>query len=300
MINIAIIGLGVMGLNHYRILKQLGSRVNVCALCDTVKMNDFKEPFFTDVDTLLDETRPDAVFIATPTFLHKNIALNCIERNVNLFIEKPVASTVAEAHDISKAIIAKGLKCSVGYVERFNPVVQALKQELRDKEIYSLSITRVGPFPPRIGDVGVLTDLSVHDIDLIRFITHRKILKKSIFKSRKIINHHEDNAVLSFELEGNTLAEITTNWLTPFKKRTIEVACKDAYYEADLILQTLNRYSGFDEDNSYVVRQFHIKKDEPLLKEVEAYIDYLDDGGEPGSLASVEDSMFTLEIATES
>lgn len=299
MINVAIIGLGVMGLNHYRILKGLGSRVNICALCDAVDMKHFKEPFYTHVDALLDETRPDAVFIATPTFLHKDIALKCIDRNVNLFIEKPVAATVEEACDIASAIRTRGVKCSVGYVERFNPVVQALKQELRNKEIYSLSITRVGPFPPRIGDVGVLTDLSVHDIDLVRFITHRKILKTSIFKSRKIINHDEDNAVLSFELEGNTLAEITTNWLTPFKKRTIEVACRDAYYEADLILQTLNRYSGFDEDNSYVVRQFHIKKDEPLLKEVEAYLDYLEDGGKPGSLASVEDSLFTLEIATQ-
>jgi len=216
MINVAIIGLGVMGLNHYRILKGLGSRVNICALCDAVDMKQFKEPFYTHVDTLLDETRPDAVFIATPTFLHREIALKCIDRNVNLFIEKPVASTVEEASEIAGAIRASGVKCAVGYVERFNPVVQALKQELRNKEIYSLSITRVGPFPPRIGDVGVLTDLSVHDIDLIRFITHRKILKTSIFKSRKIINHDEDNAVLSFELEGNTLAEITTNWLTPF------------------------------------------------------------------------------------
>lgn len=299
MINVALIGLGAMGRNHYRILKQFQGRVNICALCDAVEPEGFEEPFYKDVDTLLEEIRPDAAFIITPTFLHKEIALKCIKHNVDVFIEKPVASTVEDAKIIGDAIDAKGLKSCVGHVERFNPVVQALREELKDKEIYSISITRVGPFPPRIADVGVLTDLSVHDIDLIRFITDRKILDKAIFKSRKIHNHHEDNAVLSFELEGETLAEITTNWLTPFKKRTIAVACKESYYEADLITQCLTEYSGFHVNNSYVVRDCHIKKDEPLLKEVEAFIDFLEEGGERGSLATIEDSVITLEIATE-
>lgn len=298
MIDIALIGIGVMGLNHYRILKLLNSRVNICCLCDTVKTSSFEEPFYSDVDTLLEETKPDAAFIITPTFSHKEISLKCIEKDVNVFIEKPVAATVEDAKIINAAVKAKGLKSSVGHVERFNPVVQALKDVLSDKEIYSISITRVGPFPPRIGDVGVLTDLSVHDIDLIRFITGRKIVNQSIFKSRKIINHHEDSAVLSFELENSILAGITTNWLTPFKKRTIAVACKEAYYEADLITQCLTEYSGYHVNNSYVVRDCHIRKEEPLLKEVTAFIDYLEDDGKQGSLASIEDSLITLQVAS--
>jgi UDP-N-acetylglucosamine 3-dehydrogenase len=297
MVNIALIGLGSMGRNHYRILKSL-ERVNICALCDVVQNDTYEEPFFHDVDMMLDEVKPDAAFIVTPTFLHKEVAMKCIERGIHLFIEKPAASTIEDAKAIQEAADAKGLKSCVGHVERFNPVVQALKEELADKEIYSVAITRVGPFPPRIADVGVLTDLSVHDIDLIRFITHRNILNKSIFKSRKIHNHHEDNAVLSFELEDSIIADITTNWLTPFKKRKIEVACKEAYYEADLITQNLTEYSGFHINNSYVVRGCHIKKDEPLLKEVEAFVDYLQNG-DRGSLASVKDSVITLEVATE-
>jgi UDP-N-acetylglucosamine 3-dehydrogenase len=297
MVNIALIGLGSMGRNHYRILKSLDS-VNIVALCDVVQNDTYEEPFFHDVDTMLDEVKPDAAFIVTPTFLHKEVAMKCIERNIHLFIEKPAASTIEDARAIQEAADAKGLKSCVGHVERFNPVVQALKEELADKEIYSVAITRVGPFPPRIADVGVLTDLSVHDIDLIRFITHRNILNKAIFKSRKIHNHHEDNAVLSFELEDEIIADITTNWLTPFKKRKIEVACKEAYYEADLITQNLTEYSGFHVNNSYVVRGCHIKKDEPLLKEVEAFVEYLQNG-DRGSLASVEDSVITLEVATE-
>ena len=298
MTRIALIGLGSMGRNHYRILRTLKDRANIVGLCDVVKNGEFEEPFFTDVGEMLDAVKPDAAIIVVPTFLHKDVALQCIERGVHVFIEKPAASTIEDAKLIAKAVEEAGLKSCVGHVERFNPVVQALKEELKDKEIYTMSITRVGPFPPRIADVGVLTDLSVHDIDLMRFITHRNILEKNIFKSRKIHNHHDDNAVLSFELEDAIVAEILTNWLTPFKKRTIEVACKDAYFEADLITQNLTEYSNFHVNNSYVVRGCHIKKDEPLLKEVETFIDYLETG-ERGSLATIEDSIITLQVATE-
>jgi predicted dehydrogenase len=296
MVNIAIIGLGSMGRNHYRILKGMDD-VSIVALCDVVKHDGFEEPFYTNVDKMFEEVKPDAVMIIVPTSLHKDIALKCVEYGVDMFIEKPVASSVEDGKIMVEAIEKAGLKSCVGHVERFNPVVSALKDELKNQEIYSVAITRVGPFPPRIADVGVLTDLSVHDIDLVRFITHRDILNKSIYKSRKIHNHHEDNAVLSFELNDEVIASITTNWLTPFKKRQIEVSCKDGYFEADLILQTLNVYSEYHENNSYVVRSCYIKKDEPLVKELEAFVHYLK-SGDRGDLATIEDSIITLKVAS--
>ncbi|MBN2894363.1 MAG: Gfo/Idh/MocA family oxidoreductase [Campylobacterales bacterium] len=297
MLKIAIIGLGSMGRNHYRLYKERRD-VTICALCDVVSNGAYDEPFFTDVETMLRTAKPDAAVIAVPTFLHKEVALTCIAHGVHIFIEKPAASSIDDAKAIAHAVTQSGLKSCVGHVERFNPVVAGLKKELEGKEIYSVAITRVGPFPPRIADVGVLTDLSVHDIDLIRFITCKEILHKSIFKSRKIHNHHEDNAVLSFELQDSIIADITTNWLTPFKKRRIEVACKEAYYEADLITQDLNEFSGYHVNNSYVVRGCHIKKDEPLLREIDAFIHYLR-SSERGALATIADSIITLEMATE-
>ena len=299
MMKIAIIGLGSMGKNHYRILKELGESATIVGLCDTVTLEGYKEPCFTELTSILENTKPDAVIIATPTFLHKEVALECIERGIHIFIEKPAAASAEDARIILEAAQAKEVKSCVGHVERFNPVVQALQEELKEREIYTISITRVGPFPPRIADVGVLTDLSVHDIDLMRFITHKEIKDQAIFKSRKIHNHHEDNAVLNFELEDSIIANILTNWLTPFKKRVIEVACKQVYLEADLITQNLTEYSGYSRQNSYVVRDCHIKKDEPLLKELEAFIHYVKTG-DRGSLASIEDSIITLEVAPQS
>ncbi len=299
MMKIAIIGLGAMGKNHYRILKELEESATIVGLCDAVTLEGYSEPCYTDVEEMLEHTKPDAVIIATPTFLHKEVALQCIERGIHIFIEKPAAASVEDARIILEASQAKGVRSCVGHVERFNPVVQALQEELKDREIYTISITRVGPFPPRIADVGVLTDLSVHDIDLMRFITHREIKNQAIFKSQKIHNHHEDNAVLNFELDDHIIANILTNWLTPFKKRVIEVACKNVYLEADLITQNLTEYSGYSKQNSYVVRDCHIKKDEPLLKEIEAFLHYVKTG-EIGSLATIQDSIITLEVATQS
>ena len=295
MLKVALIGLGSMGQNHYRVLKTL-HRVELVALCDVVKTREYEEPFYTSVDELLENAEFDAVLIVVPTYLHKEVALKCLAKGKHLFIEKPVASTVEEANEILKVANEKDLRVCVGYIERFNPVVEALKNELQDKEIYSINITRVGPFPPRINDVGILTDLAVHDIDLIRFITQKQIVQSAIFKSNKLLNTHEDNAILSFALEDEVVANITTNWLTPFRKRKIEVATKEAYYEADLMEQTLVEYSSYRKNFSYVVRKCVVKKEEPLIRELNAFVKFAKSGVRAG-LSTIEDSIITLEVS---
>ena len=145
--------------------------------------------------------------------------------------------------------------------------------------------------------MGILTDLAVHDIDLIRYITGCEIVKKSIFKSQKINSHHEDNAILSFKLEDEIVASITTNWLTPFRKRKIEVATKKGYFEADLMGQDLVEYSEYKTNNSYVIRNCFVKKEEPLVRELRAFLRYLKTGDRSG-LSSIQDSIITLEISS--
>lgn len=292
---IGIIGLGVMGKNHLRVLKTIDG-VEVAALCDPVaELEGESAPLFRDVSTMLEVAPMDAAILVVPTPLHEEVAELCLQKGIPLLIEKPAASNSESAKRILATTESNNLKSAIGHIERFNPVVDALKKEVVGKEIYSISITRVGPFPPRIGDVGVLTDLSVHDIDLVRFITGREFTEMKIFRSRKIVNHSEDNAEISFSLEDDIVGNITTNWLTPFKRRKIEVACKEAYYEADLMSQELMEYSGYERNSSYLSRWCFVQKGEPLRRELEAFISYLKTG-ERGHLATIEDSIKTLEI----
>jgi UDP-N-acetylglucosamine 3-dehydrogenase len=293
-IRAAVIGYGVMGRNHTRILRSF-PEINVVGVCDPALREDIGVPVYGDCTKLFAEQSLDLAVIAVPTPLHHAVVSSCVERGISVFIEKPVTATVAEARSVLKMVSSARVKAAVGHVERFNPVVQALKRELAARELFSISFTRVGHMPPRIADVGVLTDLAVHDIDLVRFVTGKAITHSSIYKSRKINDHHEDCANVSFELEGNVLATITTNWLTPFKRRKIEVTTQEGYFEADLIAQELREFSAYKDDDTFLTRSCPVRKGEPLMGELRALVGYLRTG-ERGDLASVEDSLATLEI----
>jgi predicted dehydrogenase len=290
-----VIGMGVMGSNHYRLLSGM-RRVQVVAVCDPVRGSDSGAQWYDSLESLLAEQKPDFAVIAVPTPAHADTAVRCAEAGLHLLIEKPVAADVAGARRIQEVVRRAGVRAAVGHVERFNPVVQALRREVAEKRIFSINFTRVGHMPPRIADVGVLSDLAVHDIDLLRFITGKRILHTTVRSSRRINDHHEDNANISMELENGVLATVTTNWLTPFKRRRIEVTTEGGYFEADLIAQELAEYSAYKDDDTFLTRACTVKKGEPLAGELAAFVSYLDNG-EPGDLASVEDGIITLNVA---
>src|SRR3981081_3369853 len=145
----------------------------------------------------------------------------------------------------------------VGHVERFNPAVQAIKNALRAEDILSIAITRVGPFPPRMSNVGVVIDLAVHDIDLIRWFTDSKIVEVQPQLSSAIAER-EDIALLQFRTASGVLAHINTNWITPFKARNVTVATRNKYIQGDLLTRQVTECFGFQPDGSDSMRSCYV------------------------------------------
>src|SRR5262249_47350021 len=156
---VGVIGVGVMGSNHARVLAGL-SGICLVGIADPDRQQAsfvagaLETTAVDDVEALL-PLGLDAVTIAAPTHLHHDIALTCIKRGIHVLVEKPIASNPQEGHRIVTAARRAGVTLMVGHVERFNPAVETIKEAIRGEEILSISIPRVGPFPPRMSNVGV-------------------------------------------------------------------------------------------------------------------------------------------------
>jgi len=251
-------------------------------------------PAATDLEPLLN-LGVDAVTIAAPTHLHHDIALACINRGIHVLVEKPIASTVEEGRSIIAAARKAGVTLMVGHVERFNPAVTAIKEAIRGEDILSIAITRVGPFPPRMSNVGVVIDLAVHDIDLIRWFTDSDIVEVQPQLSSAMAER-EDIALLQFRTASGVLAHINTNWLTPFKARNVTVATRGKYVMGDLLTRQVTECFGFQPDGAYSMRHVSVGHDEPLRAELIAFIDAVRNGTPPA--VSGEEGVDALEIAT--
>jgi UDP-N-acetylglucosamine 3-dehydrogenase len=299
-LRVGVVGAGVMGRNHARVLAELplvelvgvadpdaGRAAQAAAQAETAEpLNGHRDLIARGVD---------AVIVAAPTHLHHPIALDLIEANVHILVEKPVATTVEQGREIVTAAARAGVTCMVGHVERFNPAVQTIKQAIAGEELLSVAITRVGPFPPRMSDVGVVIDLAVHDIDLIRWFTESEITEVQPQIS-SVVAEREDIALLQFRTASGVLAHINTNWLTPFKARTVNIATRDKYIMGDLLTRTVTECFGFQKDGSYSMRHLSVGHTEPLRAELTAFCDAVRGGKPP--VVSGEEGVASLEIAT--
>ena len=287
-----------MGKNHVRIYSELPDvKLVGVADCNNEVVQSLAEKYhtvpFSDYRELLKQGL-DAVSICVPTSLHKEIAIETGYAGINMLMEKPIADTVKSAKEIIEVSEKHNIKLMIGHIERFNPVVSILKKEIEDEEISLIEITRIGPFPPRINDVGVLVDLATHDIDLLRYLTNSEFKEFYSLSSRSIAKH-EDTAVLLAKMENGILARITVNWLTPFKVRTISIATREKFMQASLMDQKLTEYSKYREDGSYLVKDINVPFGEPLELELKAFIECANNNTTPP--VTGEDGLEALKVA---
>ena len=298
-LRVGVVGVGVMGSNHARVFVGLPGTELVGVADPDRKQAEFVARTLgcaavANVDQLI-ERDVDAITIAAPTHLHRDIALTCIAHGIHAMVEKPIASSVEEGQEIIGAARRAGVTLMVGHVERFNPAVEAIKEAIRGEDILSIGITRVGPFPPRMSNVGVVIDLAVHDIDLIRWFTDSDIVDVQPQLSSAVAER-EDIALLQFRTASGVLAHINTNWLTPFKARNVTVATRGKYVTGDLLTRQVTECFGFQPDGSYSMRHLSVGHAEPLRSELLAFLRAVRSGAAPA--VTGEEAVSSLEIAT--
>ncbi|MDW7978104.1 MAG: Gfo/Idh/MocA family oxidoreductase, partial [Candidatus Caldarchaeum sp.] len=202
MVRVAVAGAGFWGLNHLRVLKEF-PECELVGVCD-VDMNRAEraarrfgvESFFKDLEEMLTAVKPEAVTICTPSTTHAKIALRLLDAGCDVLIEKPMATTVEEAARILTNVEKTGRIAMVGFIERFNPAVQNAYELISSGELGEVLLfysRRIGSWPERIGDTGVVKDTAIHDIDLANWI-FQQIPQTVYAKCGRLRHSHEDHA----------------------------------------------------------------------------------------------------------
>ena len=246
-LRIAVIGTGFWGKNQARVFSQLHQTKLMC-VCDvnpntaSTIGSQFNVESTTNIGDVLSRRDIDAVTICTPTVTHKDVATRALEAGKHVLVEKPMTNTVTEGNELLSLARKKDLRIMPGHIERFNPAVTYLKSLVDGGALGNIMLLvarRVGRWPERIGDVGVVRDTAIHDIDLARYIFADEV--SAVYAHLGSLRHSkEDYAEIMLQFSKGGTAFIDANWLTPKKTRTMVVTGSDATAELDYITQQVS------------------------------------------------------------
>ena len=275
--NVGVIGVGSMGYNHVRIYSEL-ENANLVAISDMVRgtldkvSKEFNTVGYVDYDNILQIDDIEVVNICVPTVFHHDVVMRAIEAGKNVLVEKPIASKLNEAEEMIKAAEDAGVTLATGHVERFNPAVRVAKKLIDEGaigEVVTANSKRLGPFPPRIRDVGVAIDLAIHDIDIFNYLFNSRANTVFANMSSKLKNcEFEDHAEIMTKYDSGVLSILETNWLTPYKKRQLNITGIDGIISVDYGNQTVTL---FKENNQ--VEDIKVENKEPLKEELRSFVD---------------------------
>ena len=279
------IGTGGWGKNHARILSELGVLVAVCDT-DPQKSKEYGEKYsvnhYESLDDVFATEEFDGAFVVTPTSTHFGIAKKLIEAKKHVFVEKPLTYDSTEGEQLRDLADKNKVVLTSGYIERFNPAVDIVKDFVQSKkygELVMLEFHRENRIPLHIKDVGIIHDTSVHDIDTAMWLFGQT--PNVVFARAGQIKHeHEDFASIMLGFENNKVAVILSNWITPTRVRKFNAVCTDAIISSDFITQEVRVEKNEDAE---IPRN---KKREPLLLEIQNFIEAVDGKAELSVKAS--------------
>lgn len=247
-VKVGVIGVGHLGQHHVKHFASLpGADLKGVYDLDTTRANEIakqhKTKSFNNVDDLLSTC--DAISIVTPTTQHAEVAEYCIKHGKHVFIEKPIAKTVAEADRLLSLTKKNGIVIQVGHIERLNPALLALKDfELKPKFI---EVQRLAPYTVRGTEVPVVLDLMIHDIDIILSLVNSPV--KNIRASGvSIMTNSVDIANARIRFENGAVANLTSSRIAQIKVRKLRSFQRDMYVTIDFLLGLTEVYRAIDSD----------------------------------------------------
>ena len=267
-----VVGCGVWGRNHARVYRQI-------PYTNLQRVSDIDEKCAKEIGVLngseysadpldvIGDPEIDMVSICTPTVTHAEIGLKALEAGKHVLVEKPMTNTLAEARALMDMAEEMGVKLTVGFVERFNPAVSKALELIKEGvigEVILAHARRVSRRPLRIGDVGVIKDLAIHDIDIVsRVFTDDP---ETVFCTAGSIAHSfEDYANINLRYNGDRNAFLETNWLTPRVRRDLTITGSEG------IITVQYRTQEITVENNDELVQPLLPYREPLYLELDSF-----------------------------
>lgn len=306
-----LIGLGMMGRHHARVLGSLDG-VDLVAIADpggdAHGVAGDREVLAGVQDIIAAEV--DYCVVAVPTAYHEEVGLALAEAGVHALVEKPLAEDVRSARKLAEAFKTAGLVGAVGHIERYNPALQSARKRLQAGDlgnVYQIITRRQGPFPGRIADVGVVKDLATHDIDLTAWVAQQPFASVSARTAHRSGRDHEDLVAAVGSLEDGTVTNHLVNWLSPLKERVTVITGERGTFVADTLLADLTFYANgsvptvwpgiaqFRGVSEGDVVRYALTKPEPLRVEHESFRDAV--LGKDADIVTMEQGLTTVLVA---
>ena len=313
-IKIGVIGTGHLGKLHTKMYSQ----IDTCELIGVYDINmeeaklaaqEFGTKNFEDLNDLLNSV--NAVSIAASTNSHYELANECLDKGLHVFVEKPITATIPQAEELVNLSNQKSLNLQVGHIERFNPALLALEKYISNPLF--IQTDRLAQFNPRGTDVAVVLDLMIHDIDIILSLIKSKVISVEA-SGVAVVSDNVDIANARIKFENGAVANVTASRISQKKMRKMRIFQKDTYLSLDFITGTSEVYRlipaeekndshsisfgeiGFGEHKKKVVyEQPQIKEVNALKYELELFIKSIREKTKP--VISGEDGHRALRIA---
>lgn len=241
-IRVGVVGAGRMGHFHARHLAK-NPRATLVGIADpeAAKVEkvakELRTAAFSGAQSLIGKV--DAVVIASPTSTHHAIGTELLNAGISCLIEKPIATNLEQAEDLIRAAERNKRVLQIGHIERFNPAVLEAAKHIQSPRF--IEINRLGPYDPRVADIGVVLDLMIHDLDMVLFLVGSEVTRVEAFGA-KVLSNHEDIAKVRLHFANGCIADLSASRVSLKKYRFIRIFQKDSYLSLDYAGPALKIY----------------------------------------------------------